>query len=277
VAVHVRRSILALAALALVVSACGDDSGGILTSTTGPATTTTAAATTTQAPTTTEVTTTTAAPATTAAPTTTVAAGSRCTGRAGMTVPADAADLIRWPGSFDGDPQPESIMESDGAILFEQGGSYWFGFSLAIPYVVFIELPEPLFGDFTPEIVAVRDFGPSDDGALVKVDFSPASGHDVYRFYYLDADCHVEDAGTADTNPLDLIVGFGASHREGFTCVADGVWVTTAGDQGGGIWERLDTFYEWDPAGTGFVLGPTDGFEAPAGDPDIQSAGAFDC
>ena len=104
-------------------------------------------------------------------------------------------------------------MESDGAILFEQGGSHWFGFSLYIPYVVFIELPEPLIPDFEPSIVAVRDFGDLDDGVLVHIDRSPASGHEVYRWFYLDEDCQVEDAGTADAVPLPFLVGcagFGA-------------------------------------------------------------------
>lgn len=64
---------------------------------------------------------------------------------------------------------------------------------------------------------------------------------------------------------------------EGLSCVEDGVWETTAGDQGGGLWERLDTFYEWDPTGTGFIESFTDGFEAPASDPDIEAAGDLDC
>jgi hypothetical protein len=276
-----RRLAITFTAIALVAAACGDDgAGGILTattSTTAPGVTTTAAPATT---TTGAVATTTEAPATTATtaePVTTAPAGSRCTGLPGMTIPASAADLIRWPGSFDGDPQPERIQDSDGAILFEDAGSYWFGFSLHIDYVVFIELPEPLSPTFEPTIVAVRDFGDADDGVLVHIDRSLASGADVYRFYFLDGACQVEDAGIAGEDPLDFIVGFGAAHREGFSCTNDGVWETTAGDQGGGVWERLDTFYEWDPTGTGFVVGPTDGFEAPAGDPDIQSAGDLDC
>jgi hypothetical protein len=143
--------------------------------------------------------------------------------------------------------------------------------------VVFIELPEPSIAGLEPEIHSVQGFGDHDDGALVKIDQSPLSGHEVYRFYFLDGDCQVEDAGTTAEDPLEFIVGFGAAHREGFSCTGDGVWETTAGDQGGGLWERLDTFYEWDPTGPGFIESFTDGFEAPATDPDIQAAGDLDC
>lgn len=273
-----RSSICAFALVSLVAAGCGDDAAVVTTTTvvtdtsttTAPTTTTTAAAETT----TTAVATTTSAVATT---TTTGGPTSRCAGLSGMTVPDTGANLIRIPGSFDGDPQPESIMASDGAILFPHDGSWWFGFSLHIPYVVFIELPEASFDAFEPEIHSVENFGDHDDGALVKVDRSTLSGHDVYRFYYLDADCQVEDAGTAAEDPLEFIVGFGASHREGFSCTDDGVWETTAGESGGGLWQRLDTFYEWDPTGTGFIESFTDGFEAPASDPDIGSAGDLDC
>ena len=268
---------LTMTALLLTAAACGGDAGGVSittsTTTTSMAPTTTLAPTTTAAPTTTEAPTTTAAPTSTTAP----AAASRCAGLAGMTLPAVGATLTGIPGSFDGDPQPESIMEADAAILFPHDGSWWFGFSLYIDYVVFIELPEPLIDGFEPSIVTVRDFGDHDDAALVHLDRSPLSGHDVYRFFFLDEDCQVEDAGTAGENPLEFLVGFGASHREGFSCTGDGVWETTAADQGGGLWERLDTFYEWDPTGPGFVEGFTDGFEAPATDPDIQAAGDLDC
>ena len=134
-----------LGAAALAAVACGDG-GAITTATTTTTitttTTTTLSATTTAAPTTTVAPTTTEAPTTTIAPTTTSAAPtSRCEGLASMTVPDVGASLIRIPGSFDGDPQPESIMETDGAILFPHDGSWWFGFSLHSPYVVFIELP----------------------------------------------------------------------------------------------------------------------------------------
>jgi len=274
-----RRLTIMLGAVALLAVACGDG-GAIATTTTTTATTTTVASTTTAAPTTTPpATTTTVAPTTTAAPTTTTApaAVSRCAGLPGTTVPETGGDLVRIPGSFDGDPQPESIMESDGAILFLYEGSWWFGFSLHIPYAVFIELPAASFEGFEPEIHSVEDFGDLDDGALVKIDRSTLSGHDVYAFYFLDEDCQVEDAGTATEDRLEFLVGFGAEHREGLSCVEDGVWETTAGDQGVGLWERLDTFYEWDPAGTGFIESFTDGFEAPASDPDIQATGDLDC
>ena len=271
-----RRVTTAIASCLLLVAACGDDGGGLFTTTTSTTSTTAAVATTTS--TTFAPTTTTVAPTTTLAPTTTTAAaaGSRCAGLTGMTLPDVGATLIRAPGSFDGDPQPESIMESDGAILFPHDGSWWFGFSLHIDYVVFIELPEPLIDGFEPSILAVRDFGNHDDGVAVHIDRSPLSGHDVYRFYFLDSDCQVEDAGTAAEDPLDFLVGFGAAHREGFSCTDEGVWETTAG-QTGSLWQRLDTFYEWNPTGPGFIEGFTDGFEAPASDPDIQAAGDLDC
>lgn len=273
-----RRLICAFALVSLVAAGCGDDAAVLTTTTsvaatsttTAPATTTTGAA----------ITTTVAGTTTSSGVGTTTTTGgpvSRCAGLTGMTVPDTGGDLVRIPGSFDGDPQPESIMESDGAILFPHEGSWWFGFSLHIPYAVFIELPEPSFETFEPEIHSVESFGDHDDGALVKVDRSPLSGHDVYRFYFLDDACQVEDAGTAAEDPLEFIVGFGASHREGFSCTDDGVWETTAGESGGGLWQRLDTFYEWDPAGMGFIESFTDGFEAPASDPDIQNAGDLDC
>ena len=265
-------SVLAVVLLA-VVSCGGDEITGASTTSTDP----TAATTTT---TTADTTTTAGAPTTTsevATTTTTGAPTSRCAGLTSMTVPDTGGSLIRIPGSFDGDPQPQSIMETDGAILFPHEGSWRFGFSLHIPYAVFIELPEPSFDAFEPEIHSVQDFGNHDDGALVKIDRSLLSGHDIYRFYFLNDDCQVEDAGTATENPLEFIVGFGASHREGFKCTNDGVWETTAGASEGGMWQRLDTFYEWDPTGPGFVEAFTDGFEAPASDPDILSAGALDC
>lgn len=267
-----RSSICAIALVSLVTAGCGDDAAPVITTTTSAAatsTTTALATTTTTVPETT----------TTVAETTTTSGEpvSRCAGLTGMTVPDTGGNMVRIPGSFDGDPQPESIMESDGAILFPHEGSWWFGFSLHIPYAVFIELPEPSIDAFEPEIHSVEGFGDHDDGALVKVDQSPLSGHEVYRFYFLSADCQVEDAGTVAEDPLEFIVGFGANHREGFSCTEDGVWETTAGESGGGLWQRLDTFYEWDPTATGFNESFTDGFEAPAGDPDIQSAGDLDC
>jgi hypothetical protein len=168
-------------------------------------------------------------------------------------------------------------MESDGAILFRSAGAWWIGISLHIDYVVFRQLPSSLDPAFVPEITAVVDFGPLDDGALVKIDHSLAGGDTVYAFYFLDSGCDVREAGTTAVPQLEFLVGGGAAHTEGLTCAVDGVFATTAGQGSSGMWDIRDHFYAWDPAGSGFTDGFEDGTEVPDGDPAIAQAGLLDC
>lgn len=273
-----RRLFVLLVACAALSAACGDDTAASTTPTI-PSTSTSAATTTaaTTSTTTIPATSTSESSSSTTTATTTTAAVGRCGGLASMTIPGDAADLIRVPGSFDGDPQPASIMESDGAILFRSAGAWWIGISLHIDYVVFRQLPSSMDSAFVPEITAVVDFGPLDDGALVKIDHSLAGGDTVYAFYFLDSGCDVREAGTTDVPQLEFLVGGGAAHTEGLTCAVDGVFATTAGQESSGMWDIRDHFYAWDPAGSGFTDGFEDGTEVPDGDPAIAQAGLLDC
>lgn len=213
---------------------------------------------------------------TTAAPpgTGTGAPTTRCAGRVPMTLP-DGVELVGGPGNFDGAPEPDSIMDADGGFVFASGGSWYVGFSLNDGYVVFEPLPSPLDPAFEPDAVVWNFSG--DDGLLVHIDRSGMSGAEVYAFYFLDADCQVEDAGTIDVERFELLDWFGASHTQGFQCTADGVFATSAG-QAGTMWDVRDVFYEWTaPAAPGFVLGFEDGMEVPAGDPAIAAAGDVNC
>ena len=193
-----------------------------------------------------------------------------------MVLPA-GVELSGGQGNFDGPPEPESIMDADGAFVFESGGTWYVGFSLHDGYVVFEPLPAASPPGFVPE-ASVWDFGSSDDGLLVKIDQSTASGAEVYAFYFLDADCGVEDAGTVEVDRYEFLDWFGASHTQGFRCTADGVFETSAGQTSGTMWDVRDVFYEWTaPAGPGFTFGFEDGMEVPDGDPAIAAAGAVNC
>jgi hypothetical protein len=193
-----------------------------------------------------------------------------------MVFPA-GVELQGGNGNFDGPPEPESVMDSDGGFVFVSGGTWYVGFSLNDGYVVFEPLPAPLDPGFVPE-ATVWDFGAHDDGLLVKIDRSLASGAEVYAFYYLDADCAVEDAGTAGTERYEFLDWFGAAHTQAFSCTADGVFETSAGQGSGSMWDVRDVYFEWTaPDGPGFIFQFEDGMEVPAGDPAIAEAGTVHC
>ncbi|WKZ83271.1 MAG: hypothetical protein QY307_03265 [Acidimicrobiia bacterium] len=250
------------------------------TTTSGPVTTSTEAATTT-GPTVATTTTTEAATTTTVAATTTVttAAPNPWAGCAALAAEplAEGALVAGGPGNFDGDPQPLSIMEADGAILYLSGGQYRLGFALFPNDMISTPLAAPSAPAFPPEFVGVIDFGPANDGVLIRTEKSLLSGHDVYAFYYLTTSCTVEVAHLPGDPPLEFLHGFGAAHREGLTCAADGVYETSAGATGGTLWDVRSRFYQWDPAGTGFQFGFEDGFEAAPDSADALAAGAFNC
>jgi hypothetical protein len=269
--------VIAVLLLVIVILLLADDGGG------GEAATTTAVGTTVADTTTIPATTATTAASTTQATTTTPAtdtfAQGRCVGTPSADFPADAADVTQGPGNFDGEPEPESIMEADQAIVFSSGGSWWVALMLWPDGVVMTELPEPVGegGGFVPALHSVQSFGDADDGALVHIDRSGASGADVYAFYFLGQDCAVEDAGTVETDRLEFLHGFGAAHREGLTCAGDGVYETSAGAGDGGLWDVRSRFYEWDPEGEGFLFVFEDGMEVPEDDPEALAAGDLDC
>jgi len=199
----------------------------------------------------------------------------RCAGRVAMVLPA-GIELSGGPGNFDGPPEPESIMDADSGFVFESGGAWYVGFSLDDGYVVYAPLPTTPMRGFEPA-ATVWDFD-GDDGLLVHIDRSAMSGAEVYAFYYLDADCGVDDAGTIEVERLEFLDWFGASHTQAFTCTADGVFETSAGQGSGSMWDVRDVFYEWTaPADPGFVFGFEDGFEVADGDAAITAAGEINC
>ena len=109
-----------------------------------------------------------------------------------------------------------------------------------------------------PEAV-VWDFD-GDDGLLIKIDRSSAAGAEVYAFYFLDEECGVEDAGTADTERYEFLDWFGADHSQAFTCAADGVFETLAAHHGGTCGRFGTGSSEWTaPAWPGFIFGFEDG------------------
>lgn len=244
----------------------------------------------TTATTTTEATTTTAAGSTTAATTTstpesttTTAAGpvvgaGRCAGTpAPDTLPVDAVVLTALPGSFDGAPEPMSIMEADQGMVYRSGDAWWVAIGLYPTGILTAPLPEPSDPAFTPTVLSVVDFGALPDGLVVRVDRSLASGAQVYRFYFLADDCTVRWAVTAEESALEFLEWFGPAHRQGFTCVADGVHLTSAGESSGGLWDVRDRYYHWDPGGTGFDFILEDGTELAPDDPDTVNAGQVNC
>lgn len=265
--------------LVLIIVMLGDNGGG---SVSADATTTTAGSTTApEATTTSMATTTTAEPATTVAdstttsteaPTTTV--GTRCLGLDPMVIPA-AAEATGDNGNFDGPPEPTSIMQADAGFIFEDGGTWFTGFSLNSGYLVYTPLPEPDFAGLEPTIIIASFDG--DDGLLVQTDFSPMAGASVYTFFFLDEGCQVNAAGTASEDPLDFIDWGGAAHTQGFTCFDTGVLVTEAG-KFGESWEIRTTTYGWTaPAGPGFTLLSEEVVTVADGDPAITAAGIVDC
>jgi hypothetical protein len=192
-----------------------------------------------------------------------------------MTLPV-GVELAGGPGNFDGPPEPASIMDADSAFVFQSAGAWYLAFSLDIGYLVFEPLPASSIPGFEP-VLLVWDFE-GDDGALVKVDQSTMSGAEVYVWYYLDAGCQVEDAGTIDADPKEFLDWFGASHTQAFACATDGVFETSAAKTAGTMWDVRDVFYHWTaPAGPGFEFGFEDGVEVPEGDPLIAAAGLVDC
>lgn len=213
--------------------------------------------------------------ASTTVPGSTTVPATRCAGRTAMALPP-GVELSGGNGNFDGPPEPDSIMDSDGGFVFSSEGTWYVGFSLNDGYVVVEPLPEPLDAEFVPEAV-VWDFD-GDDGLLIKIDRSSAAGAEVYAFYFLDEECGVEDAGTADTERYEFLDWFGADHSQAFTCAADGVFETLAARTTGNMWEVRDMFFEWTaPAWPGFIFGFEDGMEVPEGDPAIAAAGMVDC
>jgi len=270
--------------IALVVVLVTDDASTDVVaadSTTAQSTTSTPA---TSAPATTIAATTaaTSAPATTGpAPTSTstsaVAQGDMCAEFASDAIPADAVSLGGGNGVFGGGVEPESIQDSDLALLYESGGTHHLAFSLNVGYVATAQLPGASDPSFEPELVVV-DFPGGHDAGLVMIDRSLASGAEVYAFYFLDEDCEVADAGTVEVPRYEFLDWAGAQHSQGFTCVDDGVFETMANAGEGGLWEITDTFFAWTaPAQPGFVFGFQDGMEVPEGDPAIAQAGAVDC
>ncbi len=279
----VRRAV-ALSLIAFALPACGGDTAVLATTTTTVAATTTAPSTTTTVTTTTSTTSTTTTTTTTTTPTTTATTTtipvSRCEGKGSKTVPGGATYLSQMPGSFDGDPQPESIMHADSAFIVQSGSDYLFGFHLYIEYETYIKLPAPTNPGFIPEIVAVRDFGSLDDGVLVHLDQPLLYNGGVYAFFYLDADCHVVEAGTPATNPLEFLVGGGAAHEEGIECTATGVVGKQAGATGAiesDPWQVTETTYDWDPAGTGFTEDGVIGYMVPYNDPGMKVSLVENC
>jgi hypothetical protein len=269
---------LTLGVALVVIWLTGDDTGDIAGDTVGGGgvvTTVPPLSATTATPGTTVPVVTTAPPVIATVPPVTVAPASRCAGVASMTLPV-GVELAGGPGNFDGPPEPASIMDADSAFVFQSAGAWYLAFSLDIGYLVFEPLPASSIPGFEP-VLLVWDFE-GDDGALVKVDQSTMSGAEVYVWYYLDAGCQVEDAGTIDADPKEFLDWFGASHTQAFACATDGVFETSAAKTAGTMWDVRDVFYHWTaPAGPGFEFGFEDGVEVPEGDPLIAAAGLVDC
>lgn len=251
-----------VAAAGSTSTTAGSTTSEAATSSTGSSTTTTAGASTVADSTT----------SSTAAPTTTE--GTRCLGLAPMVIPV-GAESFGGNGNFDGPPEPTSIMQADAGFLFEHEGEWSTGFSLNSGYLVHAPLPEPDFAGLEPTIVIASFDG--DDGLLVQTDFSPLAGASVYTFFFLDADCQVNAAGTASEDPLEFLDWGGAAHTQGFTCTDTGVVVTAAGKVGQ-EWEIRSTQYAWTaPAEPGFTLVSEETVTVPDGDPAIGAAGIVDC
>jgi len=184
--------------------------------------------------------------------------------------------LMGANGNFDGPPEPTRIMEADFGFVFEDGGVWYVGFSLYSGYVVYEPMPEFSMEGFVPEVWVWNFDG--DDGLLVYSDFSLMSGAMVYTMYFLDEDCQVEDAGAAGEDPLELLDWSGAAHTQAFTCINNGVFVTSAGETAPNNWDVRTRFYEWTaPGGPGFTFVFEDGMEVPADDPEVRNAGIVDC